>query len=150
MCCTIARGAVGLRSARLQHFGQRPCCRLAVVAPSWTKGYRATVDAAPPDLLGTLAHQVRDQPVFPTAREGVLNLSPQKVLWVFFFSFLFALQDAQGIKLCQSWIYKKQGGGGGEEKFCSLYSFWQRLFSWLCWILVSMLLEQKEVSLKIM
>lgn len=84
----------------------------------------------------------------------------EKVSWMFhyrkysgfYFVISFSLTDAQGAKLGQSFFKNPQNKKPKQNqkattkkaKFYSLSSFCWWLFSWLCWILLSILLVKKK------
>lgn len=84
-----------------------PCCLIGAATPSWTERYWDILDAAPPDLLRTLATPGEVPASFSDSTERrLISVTPNSTVG-FLFSFLFSLQDAQGVKSCQSLIYWK-------------------------------------------
>lgn len=64
------------------------------------------VDAVQAGFLRALEHQVRYQPAFSDLQKCLnsVTLESTALFGKFYF---FSLQDAQGVGLCQSWIYKQ-------------------------------------------
>lgn len=85
------------------------------------------VDAVQPDFLRALAHQVRYQLAF-SDKEKCLNSVTLKSTVLFGQFYLFSLQDAQRVRLCQSWIYKQRK----KRKTLFPILFLAKAVSWLC------------------